>query len=198
MEEVRKLFGDSQRHAAEVDVITFSLGIALGLLLGAIPIPLAGKGFFQLGLAGGPLVAGLVLGRIGRSGPLVWLSPLGANLTLRQFGLVLFLAGVGVRAGRSLSGALGTTGLLSLFLAGALVTALTSTLALVVGHKLLRIPLNVMIGTVSGIHTQPAVLAFAVEKAQGDLPNVGYTTVFPIATVGKIVLAQIVLASLAP
>jgi putative transport protein len=190
MPDIQKLFGDSLRQVAEIDVITFSLGIGIGLLLGAVPIPLPRGGTFELGLAGGPLLAGLVLGRVGRSGPLVWLSPFGANLTLRQFGLVLFLSGVGVRAGHSFGSALGSGAVLPTFLAGAVLTSLSVSLALFVGHRLLRIPLNVMIGTLGGIHTQPAVLAFALEKSGKDLPNIGYTTVYPLATIGKIVLAQ--------
>lgn len=194
MAEVEKLLGDSQRAVAEVDVITFSLGITLGLLLGAVPLPLPGDGgSFKLGIAGGPLIVGLLLGRLGRSGPLVWTSPLAANLTLRQFGLVLFLAGIGIRAGRSLVGAQGGADVLSVVLAGAAITAFSGVLALFVGHRVLKIPMSVMAGTLSGIQTQPAVLAFAVEKTQNDLPNVGYTTVYPVATVAKIVLCQLLL-----
>lgn len=193
MPDIQKLFGDSLQKVAEIDVISFSLGIGIGLLLGAIPIPLPHGGTFELGMAGGPLIAGLVLGRIGRSGPLVWLSPFGANLTLRQFGLVLFLSGIGLRAGRSFAGALGSGTVLPLVLTGALLTTISVVMALFIGHRLLRIPLSVMIGTLSGIHTQPAVLAFALEKSGKDLPNIGYTTVYPLATIGKIVLGQALL-----
>jgi putative transport protein len=193
MPDIQKLFGDSLQKVAEIDIITFSLGIAIGLLLGSIPIPLPGGGTFELGMAGGPLIAGLVLGRIGRSGPLVWLSPFGANLTLRQFGLVLFLSGIGLRSGHSFASALGSGSMFSLVLAGALLTSISVAMALFVGHRLLRIPLSVMVGTLSGIHTQPAVLAFALEKSGKDLPNIGYTTVFPLATIAKIVLGQALL-----
>lgn len=193
MPRIERLFGDSLQQVAEVDIITFGLGIALGLVVGALPLPLPGGGRFALGLAGGPLLVGLVLGRLGRSGPLVWLSPFGANLTLRQLGLVLFLAGVGVRSGQSFAGALATGNLPALFLAGALVTALSALAAVVVGHGLLGIPLDVVAGAVAGIHTQPAVLAFAADKARNDLPSVGYTTVFPVATITKIILAQLLL-----
>jgi putative transport protein len=191
--ELKQLLGDSMRHVSEVDLITFSLGIALGLLLGSVPFPLPGGRTFELGLAGGPLLVGLVLGRLGRTGPLVWMSPLGANLTLRQLGLVLFLAGVGVRSGGAFASNMHATELLPLFASGAAVTLTSVTLALIVGHKLLRIPLTVLIGTVSGIHTQPAVLAFAVDKAHSDLPNIGYTTVYPLSTIVKIILAQALL-----
>lgn len=192
MAHLQKVFGDSLKGVAEIDFISFSLGIALGLLLGTIPIPFPGGGSFALGMAGGPLVAGLVLGRIGRIGPLVWQSPFGANLTLRQLGLVLFLAGVGIRSGGPLADALASGAVLGLFLSGAIVTLFSAALALTLGYRL-GIPLAVLSGMVSGIHTQPAVLAFAVEKAKNDLPNVGYTMVFPVSTVGKIVFAQVLI-----
>ncbi len=193
MSEVQALFGDSLRRASEVDVITFGLGIALGLLLGAVPWSLASGRAFTLGLAGGPLIAGLVLGRLGRTGPLVWSLPFGANLTLRQFGLVLFLAGVGLRAGGLLAETLRAGDVLPMLVTGALVVTVSTTLSLLVGHTLLRIPLPVMLGMLSGIQTQPAVLALAVEKSRSDLPNMGYATVYPIAMVAKIVFAQVLI-----
>ncbi|MGL6278435.1 MAG: aspartate:alanine exchanger family transporter, partial [Gaiella sp.] len=93
--------GDSYRALRELDVLTFSVGVAFGLLLGAVDVPLPGGAGFSLGFAGGPLVAGLALGAIGRTGPLVWQLPHSANLTLRQLGTVLFLAGIGVNAGEA-------------------------------------------------------------------------------------------------
>src|SRR5690606_29442850 len=86
MPEVAKFFGDSYQALSEIDVITFGLGVALGLLVGAVPIPLPYGSSFELGLAGGPLIVGLVLGRLGRTGRLVWTLPYSANLTMRQLG----------------------------------------------------------------------------------------------------------------
>ena len=186
------LFGDSARRVAEVDVITFGLGIALGLLVGAVPLPAPG-GAFSLGLAGGPLLVGLILGRLGRTGPLVWTSPYGANITLRQFGLVLFLAGAGLQAGAVLGGTLEHGTLFCMLASGALVALVCSLLTVFVGHRLLRIPLSVVVGMLAGIETQPAVLAYAIEKTGRDLPNVGYASVFPIAMISKILLAQLIL-----
>jgi putative transport protein len=191
--ELELLLGDSARRIAEVDVITFGLGIALGLLLGALELPLPGGGQFSLGIAGGPLVAGLILGRMGRTGPLVWSSPYGANLTLRQFGLVLFSAGVGIKAGSILGGTLSPGLIAQTALAGAAVTTLTLAAALFVAHRLLRIPLGVAVGLLAGIQTQPAVLAYALEKTGKELPNLGYSSVFPIAMIAKIMLAQLAL-----
>ena len=93
LEEVSRTLGDALRPLSEVNVTTFGLGIALGLLLGLLPIPLPGGTTFKLGFAGGPLIVGLLLGRLGRSGPLVWQLPQSANLTLRQLGLLLFWPG---------------------------------------------------------------------------------------------------------
>ena len=96
---VSSLLGDSYRQLRELDVPTFSLGIAVGMLIGLIPIPLLGGGSFTLGFAGGPLIVGLVLGALARTGPLVWQLPHASNMALRQFGTVLFLAGIGTKAG---------------------------------------------------------------------------------------------------
>jgi len=189
---LERLFGDSARRVAEVDVISFGLGIALGLLVGAVPVPVPG-GTFSLGLAGGPLLVGLVLGRLGRSGPLVWTSAYGANLTLRQFGLVLFLAGAGLQAGAVLASALGQGVVIKMLALGAVISLGSALLTVIVGHRLLRIPLGVVVGMLAGIQTQPAVLAYALEKTGRDSPNVGYASVFPIAMISKILLAQLVL-----
>lgn len=194
MRDVGKLFGDSYRAVAEVDVITFGLGIALGLLIGSIPIPLGRGESFTLGLAGGPLVAGLVLGRVGRTGPLAWSMPYASNLTLRQLGLVLFLAGVGSRSGYAFVSTLMTADGPKLIVAGALVTLVTAGTAAVLGLRFLKIPRANLLGVLSGLHTQPAALAFAVDRTKSEQPNVGYATVFPAATIAKILLAQLVLA----
>ena len=186
------LFGDSARRVAEVDVITFGLGIALGLLVGAVPLPAPG-GTFSLGLAGGPLLVGLILGRLGRTGPLVWTSPYGANITLRQLGLVLFLAGAGLQAGAVLGGALERGAALRMISSGACVSLSSSLLMVFIGHRLMRIPLGVVVGMLAGVQTQPAVLAYSIEKTGRDLPNVGYAAVFPIAMIAKILLAQLIL-----
>ena len=190
---LEKLLGDSARRIAEVDVITFGLGITLGILLGAIAVPLPGGASFSLGLAGGPLVAGLILGRLGRTRSLVWSLPYGANMTLRQLGVVLFLAGVGIRAGETLATALGQIGPFRIAAAGAIITALSVSATMIVGWRVLGIPISVLVGIMAGIQTQPAVLALAVERTENDLPNVGYATVFPIAMIAKILLAQLLL-----
>jgi putative transport protein len=190
---VSHFLGDSHRALAEIDVIGFSLGIVLGLVLGQLPIPLPGGGTFTLGFAGGPLVAGLVLGRVGRTGRMVWTLPYAASLTLRQVGLVLFLAGVGTRSGWAFAQALREGHVLSVALLGTLVTVTVALVVLLVAHKLLRIPAALALGMIAGIQTQPADLAFAIERTRNEVPSAGYAAAYPVATVVKIVLAQLLL-----
>lgn len=196
METVSAFFGDSYRAVSEIDVLTFGLGVALGLLMGLAPIPLPGGVIIKLGLAGGPLMVAMILGALGRTGPLVWSLPYSANLTLRQVGLILFLAGVGTRAGYAFVNTLTEGSGMAIFMAGALITCAAALTTLAVGHRLLKIPMSLLIGMLAGLQTQPAVLGFALEQTRNDLPNIGYATVYPIATISKIILAQVLLALL--
>lgn len=191
--ELTSLFGDSYRAVSEIDILTFSLGLALGLLVGLIPIPLPGGFTLELGLAGGPLIVALVLGALGRTGPLVWTLPLGANLTLRQIGLVLLLAGIGTRAGYSFFSTLAEGSGLALLAAGAAVTLITTIVTVLIGYKLLGIPMGLLLGILAGMQTQPAVLGYAQEQTGNDLPNIGYATVYPVTMILKILLAQALL-----
>ncbi len=196
LEKVREIFGDSYRALGEIDVLSFSLGVALGLLLGSIPISLPGGVVFKLGIAGGPLVAALILGAMGRTGPMVWSLPYSANLTLRQVGLVLFLAAIGTRSGYAFVTTLIQGNGALIFAAGTLVTAAAALATLWIGHKLMKIPMGLLIGMLAGLQTQPAVLGFSLEQSRNDLPNIGYATVYPTAMVVKILVAQLLLTLL--
>lgn len=196
MDAVVAFLGDSYRAVSEIDILSFSLGLALGLLVGLIPIPLPGGVSFKLGFAGGPLIVALILGARERTGPLVWSLPYSANMTLRQIGLVMFLAGIGTRSGYAFVTTFMQGGGLAIFIAGAMITCVAALSMLWLGYRLLKIPMSVLIGMLAGLQTQPAVLGFAIEQADNDLPNIGYATVYPIATIGKIVLAQLLLYSL--
>ena len=192
--EVARFLGDSHQAVSEVNVLSFALGLALGLALGAIVFTLPGGASFKLGLAGGPLVMGLLLGFLHRTGPIVWSLPYSAGLTLRQLGLLLFLVGIGTRAGEAFGQTAFTPLGLQLLLCGAVVTVVTALSTLWIGARVLKIPFGVLIGTVAGLQTQPAVLAFARERAASELPGLGYATVYPLAMLSKIVLAQVLLA----
>ncbi len=192
---VEELFGDSYRELSEASFLTFAMGLALGLAVGQIPFPLGHGIVFKLGFAGGPLVVGLILGRFHRLGHFIWNIPYSANHTVRQFGLVLFAAGIGVISGEGFRQILSRNlAWLPIFLGGAFVVAtVADALAYWIGHKLFRIPLNVLFGIVAGTHTQPVVLGYATQQSRNDLPNVGFAAVYPLATILKIVLAQALL-----
>lgn len=191
--EASERLGDSIRGTAETDFGAVALGILAGVAIGMVPLPLPGGGLVRLGLAGGPLLAGLVLGRIGRTGRMRWIVPTSASLTIRELGLILFLAGVGVNAGGGFVQTLADRGL-PLLLAGAAVTGAVTSTSMLLGHFWLRLPFPVLVGVASGIQTQPACLAYARDLTESDAPSVGYANAIPVAMVTKIVAAQTLLA----
>ena len=194
IEELVDLFGDSMARLSQINLMTMGLGIGIGLLIGMVPIPLPGGISLQLGLAGGPLLVALILGAVRRTGPVLWTMPYSANLTLRQFGLILLLAAIGVRSGRAfLEAFLMGEGWLILGI-GLVLIVVTTAVALFVGYKLLRIPYSLLSGMVA---PQPAVLDYAQEQAQNPLPGIGYTLMFPLAIIINVILAQVLLIVLA-
>ncbi len=193
LDAVVRLFGDSYRGVSEIDILTFSFGLAIGILLGMLPIPLPGGVTIKLGMAGGPLLVSLILGALGRTGPIIWHIPYSANLSLRQIGLVIFLAGIGTRSGYAFISTFSQGNGPLIFLSGALITCLTAFFTLWAGYRLLHIPMGILTGILAGLQTQPAVLGFAQEQARNEMPNIGYATVYPIAMIVKIILAQVLL-----
>jgi putative transport protein len=188
---VARFFGDSVRGAAEMHVGSLAIGMVLGVVVGMLPIPLGGGRTLRLGLAGGSLLVALVLGRLERSGGISWVMPLPANLTLRQIGLLLFLAGVGTRAGYSFLDTLFHNGA-QFMIAGAAVTFVVTGATLLIGRRL-GIPFDALLGLSSGVQTQPACLAYADTLARSDVPSVGYAAVYPTAMIVKILIAQLLL-----
>ncbi len=195
MDEVTTFFGNSYRKVSEVDVMTFSLGLVIGLILGLLPFPFPGGGSMQLGFAGGPLIVGILLGTFGRTGKMVWSLPYSASMTLKQVGLVLFLAGIGTRSGYSLLTTLSNGGGGSIFITGVCITAVTAFLGLFIGHKIMKIPMSLVVGIVAGMHTSTPGLGYIKEQTGNDLADQGYACVFPFATIGKIILVHIVLVA---
>lgn len=193
MTEIAAALGDSDRGLSEVDALGFATGLALGLLLAQVTIPIPGGGEIELGVGGGPLIIALVLGTLGRTGPFTWQIPYAANLTIRQLGVSLFLGGVGIRSGATFADAVGTRVGLQLAIAGVIVTATTAALATIMIRMLRRDPVGGA-GMVAGIQTQPAVLAFAAERADGDeRVDAGYALVFPLAMILKLVVVQLLI-----
>ena len=193
MGDVAKALGDSDRGLGEVDALGFATGLALGLLLAQVTIPLPGGGGIELGVGGGPLIVSLILGTISRTGPFTWQIPHAANLTIRQLGVLLFLGGVGIRSGATFADAAGTRVGLQLAIAGVLVTATTAILASIMLWVLGRDPVDGA-GMIAGIQTQPAVLAFAAERADGDERiDTGYALVFPLVMILKLIIVQLLI-----
>lgn len=190
MDNVSKFFGDSFQSLSEIDYISISIGIALGLILGEISIPLPGGGSFKLGAAGGPLLVSLVLGYLERTGNIIWGMSYNSNLTVRQLGVVLFLAGIGLKAGYSFGDNLAKYGIILLSL-GLCITLFNTLLMILIGTYLLKIPYSLLMGIISGIQTQPACIAYVNGEVKNSVPNYGYSLVFPIAMITKILLVQI-------
>jgi putative transport protein len=195
LEAISKFFGDSIRSISETDFLSLSLGVVLGVFLGMIAFPLPNGMVFRLGFAGGPLIVGLILGKLERTGPIVWGLPYTANLVIRQVGLVFFLAAIGTKAGPGF-GATFKTGGWGLIAAGAALTSFVAVAAIVAGYRFFKLPMSAVMGVVSGMHTQPACLAYANQQAPNELPNIWYAAVYPASMIAKIILAQIIVSIL--
>ena len=190
-EEIRRHFGDTVKAAAEFSYVSLGVGMVLGVLLGLIPIPIPGVGVVTLGIGGGPLIVALILGKVRRTGPLLWTMPLPANIVLRNFGLAMFLATVGVNAGQPFVRTVAESGLTMLFI-GVAVLLTTALIVLLAGHYLLRIPYDDLVGVASGATGNPAILVYSTKMAPTDRPDIGYAMIFPSMTLVKVIAAQIV------
>jgi len=185
---IQKIFGDSYYASSKIDLFSFGIGIALGLVLGMIEFNIPGGLVFKLGFAGGPLIVGLLLGALRRTGPIVWSLPYGSNVTLNQLGLTLLLAVIGIRSGNTLMESLSDGGWVKIFLAGSVLSVATAILSLWLGYKLIKIPYSLLLGFVAN---QPAILEFATDITKNRVPAIGYSFMFPISLVMKILFAQI-------
>lgn len=194
MSAVSHHLGDSERGPGDLNPIGLFIGLGLGVLLGLVPLPSPAGGTFTLGVAAGPLVVGLILGRRARTGPLVWSLPYTASHLLQQLGILMFLASAGSRAGGELVSAVQTEEGPRIALAGLVVTA-TLAVFMVLIAKGFRMGGPRLAGVVAGVQTQPAVLAFAQERTHDDQRVAhGYALVFPAAMITKIVLAALLVS----
>lgn len=189
-EKARRFFGDSYTQAATLEMLPLLSGLLLGLLLGMIAIPLPGGVSLKLGSAGGPLVMGVILGSLSRTRHFVWHLPYAAGRILKEFGLTLFLAGIGTTAGAGFASALHDPTSLQVIGFGAIITMGLATTAVVVGHKVLKIPYGTLTGFIAALHTHPALLSYASDQARNDMPGAGYAMVYPMAMITKIICAQ--------
>jgi putative transport protein len=166
-------------------------GISLGILLGTLPIAFpALPQPLRLGLAGGPLIVAILVGRLGRIGRLVWHMPGNANLAFREFGIALFFASVGLMAGPTFfSTVCSTAGILWIFV-GLCVTFGPLLVVGVVARKVFEINYVVLAGLLAGSMTDPPALAFANSVCQSEAPAVAYATVYPLTMLLRIMAAQ--------
>jgi len=190
-EEIRRYFGDTVKATAEFSYVSLGFGMVLGVLLGLIPIPIPGVGTVTLGIGGGPLLVALIAGKLRRTGPLLWVMPLPANIVLRNFGLALFLASVGINAGQPFVRTVAESGA-TLLLIGAAVLLTTVIIVLLVGYYLLRIPYDDLVGVASGATGNPSILVYSTRMAPTERPDIGYAMIFPSMTIVKVIAVQIV------
>lgn len=192
MEAVRDFFGNSMRGLSDLDWVSLGVGMSIGYLVGMITLPLPGGASFALGSAAGTLVTGLVLGAVGRTGQTVWELSTEINLTLRQFGLMLFLGAVGLASGPAFVETVVTpVGLRSIGMA-ALITALTACL-LILAARLLGQSVERTYGAMAGITGQPAILDFALSRTNDPRVTEGYAQLFALIMVVKIVVVPFLL-----
>ena len=187
---LRAYFGDSIKGTAEFSYVSIGLGMALGFLLGAIPVPLPGVGRIALGLSG-VLVVALILGCRRRTAGLNWTLPASATIVLRNLGLTLFLAQVGMAAGPRFAETVAQTGFQMLGL-GALVLVALILPILALGLWVFKLPFDEIAGIVSGACGNPAILAYANKVAPTEQPDINYATIFPGMTIVKILFVSIV------
>ena len=174
-------------------MITIFLGILLGIIVGSIPIYFPGMPMpAKLGLAGGPLIVAILIGRFGAQFKLVTYTAQSANLMLRELGICLFLASVGISAGgRFVETVLSANGVLWM-LCGLAITLIPAIIVSIVG-RLLRLNYFSLIGLIAGCTTNPPALAYAGSISQTDAPAVTYSTVYPLSMFLRIISAQILI-----
>jgi len=193
---MRKYFGDSIKGTAEFSYISIGIGMALGFLIGAIQIPLPFIGKLSVGLSG-VLIIALILGNLRRTGGMNWTIPLSANLVLRNLGLTLFLAQVGMSSGPKFAATVTETGFTMLGLGAVVLIALVLPI-LVLGLFVFRMPFDQVAGVVAGACGNPAILSYSNKLAPTDRPDLAYAMIFPGMTIVKILFVDIVPALFGP
>ena len=193
VERVANLMGNSVRRLDAPNIATIFVGIFLGLIFGSLPIAIPGMPVpLKLGLAGGPLIIAILIGRYGYKIKLVTYTSTSANMMLREIGLVLFLASVGIKAGASFFETVVQGDGLLYVLTGFLITIIP---ILIVGSiARLRFKFNyfTIAGMLAGTYTDPPALAYANSICSKDAPAIGYSTVYPLSMFLRILTAQLV------
>lgn len=193
IKKVEKILGNTLKRLNEPHLITIFLGIFVGILVGSIPIhfpnmPMPAK----LGLAGGPLIVAILLGRFGYRLKLITYTTQSANLMLREMGISLFLASVGISAGAEFVDTVVSPDGLRWILSGVLITMVPAITVGIIG-RLLKINYFTLIGMISGSCTNPPALAYSGSIANNDAPAVAYSTVYPLTMFLRIICAQFII-----
>jgi putative transport protein len=192
LDKAAAALGNSLKELNETHFIPFFIGIVLGVALGTMPIVIPGLPHpVRLGLAGGPLIVALILGRVGRIRRQVWHMPVNTNLAFREFGIALFFAAVGLGAGAKFLSTVFTATGLQWLLAGACVTILPLALIGGIARGVWKMNFIDLSGMLAGSMTDPPALAFASNIARSDAPAVAYATVYPLTTLLRILSAQV-------
>ncbi|AUS06409.1 aspartate:alanine exchanger family transporter [Pseudotamlana carrageenivorans] len=188
--QISKLIGDNKSKLSDTDFFPLALGIVIGILVGGVSLSFGDAFKFNLGLTGGVLIVAMILGRIGKTGNMLWVMSGNSNHLLRQFGLMLFLAVVGTKAGATLVETYMQYGV-KLFLIGGLITFIPMVLAAIVARMFFKINILTLLGTLTGSMTSTPGLAAVDTMTKTDAPSVAYATVYPIAMVLLIICCQI-------
>lgn len=186
---VKKLLGDSKKRLTDLDFLSVSVGILVGVLIGKLSIPIFGFNF-SLGLTGGVLMAAIILSRIGKTGNIVWNVSGSSNQLLRKLGLIFFLVAVGSDAGGNLVETLNSGGLTYLA-AGAIITIVPMFITMIVGHYFLKINFLVLLGALTGAMTSTPALSAVEPMSDSNGPKIAYASVYPFALVLIIICSQI-------
>jgi putative transport protein len=195
--KVAGLIGNKPTALDHPHVLPVFVGILLGVVLGSIPIFLPGTPApVRLGLAGGPLIVALLLSQIGRVGPLIWYLTPGANFALREIGIVLFLASVGLKSGSRFLEVLISGSGLYWMLAGAFLTLFPLVLVGFLARIVFKLDFATICGVLAGSMTDPPALAFAGTITNSDQPLVAYAAVYPLVMILRVFVVQILILTL--
>ena len=192
IEQAAKVLGNSVHQLNETSFASIFIGITVGILFGLYPWSLPGVPVpLRLGLAGGPLIIAILMGRLGRVGPLVIHMPINANTAFRELGIIFFLACVGLGAGGKFAEtAFSSTGLQWMAM-GAVVTTVPLMIAGIIGRKVMKINYLTLSGVLAGSMTDPPALAFSTKLTNSDYPSLAYANVYPLTMLMRILVAQI-------
>lgn len=197
VERVAGVLGNQLKRLDTPNIVTIFVGIFLGILLGSLPIAFPGMPTpVKLGLAGGPLVVAILIGRFGHKMHLVTYTTMSANLMLREIGIVLFLASVGIEAGEHfVQTVVEGNGLLYVGY-GLLITVIPLLIIGMIARFYFKVNYFTLMGLIAGSNTDPPALAYANQTSGNDAPAVGYSTVYPLTMFLRILVGQMILLTL--